>query len=169
MGPSEEYTRMRRFSFPESRTGDARANEALFEHLNSKFLGGERASEPSVTRRVKDRRYSRCVTAQKLVVEEKENTADAATESPLPPELGKNYVYQSPRATILDTNEQIKRNSSGPFGSLLEFAQHHRMDTTRKVFAHCAETGDVPQPTIDLDLVNSAEHSGNRGGSSDAR
>ncbi|QLL34758.1 hypothetical protein HG536_0H01330 [Torulaspora globosa] len=176
MEPRDEYTRMRRFSFPNSenfrsRTGEAGAGGPLFEQPSHRnFLGGEQAPEPSVTRRVKERlrSYSRCVTPQKLVVEEKENKADAASLSPLPPEQGKNYVYQSPRNTILDTNEQIKRNSSGRFGSLVEFAQHHHMDTTGKVFAHCAETGDVPQPTIDLDLVNSAQHSGSTGGSGDA-
>ncbi|QLQ81875.1 hypothetical protein HG537_0G01290 [Torulaspora globosa] len=147
MEPRDEYTRMRRFSFPNT--------EPLRRANDNNFLGGERIPEPSMTRRVKERvrNYGRCITPQKLVVEEKDNKESSA--SSLPNEPYKNYVYQSPRNTIQDTNEQIKRNSSGRFGSLVEFAQHHQMDTTGKVFAHCAETGDVPQPTIDLDLVNS--------------
>ncbi|EJS44763.1 ics2p [Saccharomyces arboricola H-6] len=63
------------------------------------------------------------------------------------------YTHQeSPQSTIMNTNEQLRRNASGKFGSLKEFAKRNQINIEGKVFAHKIETGDILQPLIDLDI-----------------
>ena len=65
------------------------------------------------------------------------------------------YTHQvSPKNTIINTNEQLRRNASGRFGSLKEFAEKNQINIEGKIFAHKAETGDILQPLIDLDIDN---------------
>lgn len=148
--------------------GEQNDSQSVFQQL-VRYSFDRPRSGTSVKGRLKQRlrSYSRCVTPQRLTVEEEDREPAPAVESPLEAceagsigSAGSGYVYQSPRMTIRDTNEQIKRNSSGRFGSLLEFAQHNHVDTTGKVFAHCAETGDKSQPTIDLDVAAPTDASG---------
>lgn len=54
------------------------------------------------------------------------------------------------RSLRSDTQEQIRRNSVGRFGSLDEFARRHSLDTKGRIFAHCRESGDIVEPKIDL-------------------
>lgn len=54
------------------------------------------------------------------------------------------------RSLRSDTQEQIRRNSVGRFGSLDEFARRHNLDTKGRIFAHCRESGDIVKPKIDL-------------------
>ena len=68
---------------------------------------------------------------------------------------GTSYTHQiSPKSTIINTNEQLRRNASGKFGSLKEFAERNQINIEGKVFAHKVETGDILQPLIDLDIEN---------------
>lgn len=65
------------------------------------------------------------------------------------------YTHQmSPKNTIMNTNEQLRRNASGRFGSLKEFAEKNQINIEGKIFAHKVETGDILQPLIDLDIDN---------------
>ncbi|CAI4055697.1 Ics2p SKDI_02G2670 [Saccharomyces kudriavzevii IFO 1802] len=65
------------------------------------------------------------------------------------------YTHQeSPKSTIINTNEQLRRNARGKFGSLKEFAERNHINVEGKVFAHKLETGDILQPLIDLDIDN---------------
>lgn len=59
-----------------------------------------------------------------------------------------NFKHQlSPKLTIDNTNEQIRRNSIGKFNSLMEFAQQNHIDINGKSFV------DEPQaPKINLDI-----------------
>ncbi|CAI4058925.1 hypothetical protein N7582_001242 [Saccharomyces uvarum] len=69
--------------------------------------------------------------------------------------LDTSYTHQeSPKSTILNTNEQLRRNASGKFGNLEEFAIRNQINIKGKVFAHKPETGDILQPLIDLDIGN---------------
>lgn len=67
------------------------------------------------------------------------------------------YVYRSPKETIRDTFEQIERNSRGSFKSLIDFAERNNLDTRGKIFANCAETGDIVEPQIDLSIARPIE------------
>ncbi|AET38280.1 Ics2p Ecym_2561 [Eremothecium cymbalariae DBVPG len=51
-----------------------------------------------------------------------------------------------------DTSEQLRRNSSGNFGSLLDFTSKTGIQAKGHVFAHCPESGDRPTPVIDLNI-----------------
>ncbi|AAS54221.1 AGL270Wp [Eremothecium gossypii ATCC 10895] len=54
-------------------------------------------------------------------------------------------------AIARDTSEQIRRNSTGVFASLRDFAAKTGAPTKGRVFAHCPETGDASTPVIDLE------------------
>lgn len=60
----------------------------------------------------------------------------------------KRYSHElSPKLTIENTNEQIRRNSVGTYSSLTDFAQQHHIDVNGRVFV------DKPQaPKINLDI-----------------
>lgn len=56
-----------------------------------------------------------------------------------------NYVYQSPRETIRNFNEQIEMNANGRYESLVDYANDNKLDVRGKVFA------DSEEPKIDLE------------------
>lgn len=56
----------------------------------------------------------------------------------------------SPKDTINNTNEQIRRNTVGIFGSLSEFAEKNQIDLKGKVFA---DSNEYETPLIDLEQV----------------
>lgn len=61
------------------------------------------------------------------------------------------YNHQlSPKDTIHNTNEQIRRNTVGVFGSLSEFAAKNHIDLKGRVFV---DTNDYDTPLIDLGQV----------------
>ncbi|KAL3233902.1 hypothetical protein RNJ44_03942 [Nakaseomyces bracarensis] len=65
------------------------------------------------------------------------------------------YKHQlSPNDTIQNTNEQIRKNSIGIFGSLSEFAEKNHIDLKGKVFA---DTNEYDKPLIDLEQVSKRE------------
>ena len=60
----------------------------------------------------------------------------------------KRYSHElSPKLTIENTNEQIRRNSVGTYSSLTDFAQQHHINVNGRIFV------DKPQtPKINLDI-----------------
>ncbi|EDO16488.1 hypothetical protein Kpol_513p4 [Vanderwaltozyma polyspora DSM 70294] len=68
-------------------------------------------------------------------------------------------TYYSHRLSSIDimndTKNQIRRNSTGIFSSLGEFAKLNKIDTENKIFANCPESGDCNNfPKIDLNVSN---------------
>lgn len=89
--------------------------------------------------------------SQTLTVSSDEEAVASLKDSP------GEYVYRSPKETIRDTFEQIERNSRGSFKSLIDFAEKNNLDTRGKIFANCAETGDIAEPQIDLSIARPIE------------
>ena len=85
----------------------------------------------------------------------KTSMASSILDRELHSSLDTSYTHQeSPKSTILNTNEQLRRNVSGNFGNLEEFAIRNQINIKGKIFADKPETGDILQPLIDLDIGN---------------
>ncbi|KAG0671619.1 hypothetical protein C6P45_000110 [Maudiozyma exigua] len=71
------------------------------------------------------------------------NTTDSSDNK-----IPHHYSHElSPKLTIENTNEQIRRNSVGTYSSLTDFAQKHHIDVNGRIFV------DKPQaPKINLDI-----------------
>ncbi|CDO92485.1 unnamed protein product [Kluyveromyces dobzhanskii CBS 2104] len=65
------------------------------------------------------------------------------------------YDIPSPKLTIENTKEQIRRNSNGQFGTFQEFLELHGLQQDMSVFASLPETGDnVSNCIINLDHIH---------------
>ena len=66
----------------------------------------------------------------------------------------KHSTVPSPKLTIENTKEQIRRNSNGHFENFHQFAKLNGIERRGSVFACLPETGDsVTDPKINLDFV----------------
>ena len=71
----------------------------------------------------------------------------------------KHSLIPSPKLTIENTKEQIRRNSNGTYNNYTQFSKLNGLDKDPPVFACLPETGDVPRTSIiNLDLVNDFKH-----------
>ncbi|QEU61818.1 Ics2 [Kluyveromyces lactis] len=69
--------------------------------------------------------------------------------------ISKHSLVPSPKLTIENTKEQIRRNSNGHFENFHQFAKLNGLDRYNSVFANLPETGDnVSDSVINLDFVN---------------
>lgn len=64
-------------------------------------------------------------------------------------------LLASPKLTIENTKEQLRRNSCGPYSSFSQFIEQNGLDRKDSIFAYLPETGDnIQQPIVNLNIVN---------------
>ncbi|CCD24190.1 Ics2p NDAI_0C05310 [Naumovozyma dairenensis CBS 421] len=69
------------------------------------------------------------------------------------PQEVESYTHKiSPRATMENTTEQIRRNRRGRFGSLEEFAYANNINLKGRIFANTSNNEENSYPVIDLDV-----------------
>lgn len=115
-------------------------------------INSSRSSEPSPANNNKESFHRR---SSAVSMDRGDAVSSRVVASQTPTRLncgGEGRSRVSPLATMLDTQEQIRRNSLGYFTDFIDFARRNGLNPETTVFADCPESGDAPHPVIDIDF-----------------